>query len=104
MTIIKKNHIIDSSTKIIFLNWTKTLKIQTLDINLEMGRASKIAGYFFGIIIVLFGFFWIAATMSMPAIFAGDYILIGLIIVIGGFVIIYLGHRSGGKKQELQPK
>ena len=65
-----------------------------------MGWAKKIAGYFFGVIIVLFGFLWIASTMTMSVIFVGS---IGLIIISGGFVIMYLGHRSGRKKKQLQP-
>ena len=48
-----------------------------------MGWAKKIAGYFFGVVIVLFGFLWM--------------------IISGGFVIMYLGHRSGRKKKQLQP-
>jgi hypothetical protein len=64
-----------------------------------MGKASKIAGYFFGILIVLFGIIWITSTIPISVILVGS---IGLIIVIGGFGIIYLSHRSGrNKKQEL---
>jgi hypothetical protein len=67
-----------------------------------MGWARRIAGYFFGIIIVLFGFLWITSTMTMSVILVGS---IGLMIVIGGFVIVYLGHRAGRKKtQQLQPQ
>jgi apolipoprotein N-acyltransferase len=67
-----------------------------------MGWARRIAGYFFGIIIVLFGFLWITSTMTMSLILVGS---IGLMIVIGGFVIVYLGHRAGRKKtQQLQPQ
>ena len=64
-----------------------------------MGLISKIAGYFFGIIIVLLGFLWIVSTMSISVILVG---LIGLLMVIGGLAIMYLGHKSGRiKKQEL---
>ena len=60
---------------------------------------SKIAGYFFGIIIVLLGFLWIVSTMSISVILVG---LIGLVMVIGGLAIMYLGHKSDRiKKQEL---
>jgi hypothetical protein len=62
-----------------------------------MGWASKIVGYFFGIIIVLFGILWITSTIPIPVILIG---LIGLIIVIAGFGIMYLGHRSGRKKKQ----
>jgi hypothetical protein len=67
-----------------------------------MGWARKIAGYFFGIIIILFGFLWIASTMPIPIILVGS---IGLMIVIGGFVIMHLVHRSGrNKTQQIQPQ
>jgi VIT1/CCC1 family predicted Fe2+/Mn2+ transporter len=63
-----------------------------------MRWANKFAGYFFGALLVLFGFFWIESTMTIPVIFIGS---IGLIIVLGGFAIIYLGHRSGRQKKLL---
>ena len=64
-----------------------------------MGLISKIAGYFFGIIIVLLGFLWIVSTMSISVILVG---LIGLVMVIRGLAIMYLGHKSDRiKKQEL---
>ena len=67
-----------------------------------MGWIRRIAGYFFGILIVFFGFLWIRSTMTMSVILIGS---IGLIIVIGGFVIIYLVHRAGrNKSQQLQPQ
>jgi protein-S-isoprenylcysteine O-methyltransferase Ste14 len=66
-----------------------------------MGWASKIAGYFFGVIIVLFGFLWISSTMTMSVIIIGS---IGLVIVLGGFIIMYLGHRTGKKNKQLQPQ
>ena len=62
-----------------------------------MGWASKIAGYFFGIIIVLFGIIWITSIIPISLILVGS---IGLIMVIGGFGIIYLGHRSSRKKKQ----
>jgi divalent metal cation (Fe/Co/Zn/Cd) transporter len=67
-----------------------------------MGWIRRIAGYFFGILIVFFGFLWIISTMTMSVILIGS---IGLIIVIGGFVIMYLVHRAGrNKSQQLQPQ
>jgi hypothetical protein len=64
-----------------------------------MGLISKIAGYFFGLIIFLLGFLWIVSTMSISVILVG---LIGLFMVIGGLGIMYLGHRSDRiKKKEL---
>jgi hypothetical protein len=62
-----------------------------------MGLISKIAGYFFGIIIMLVGLLWITSTMTISVILVG---LIGLLMVIGGFGIMYLGHRSGRKKKQ----
>jgi uncharacterized membrane protein HdeD (DUF308 family) len=62
-----------------------------------MGLIGKIAGYFFGIIIVLVGILWITSTMTISVILVG---LIGLLMVIGGFGIMYLGHRSGRKKKQ----
>ena len=62
-----------------------------------MGKASKIVGYFFGIIIVLFGIIWITSIIPISLILVGS---IGLIIVMGGFGIIYLSHRSDRKKKQ----
>jgi hypothetical protein len=67
-----------------------------------MGWISKILGYFFGIIIVLFGFLWIISLIPLYVIVDG---LIGLNIVILGFCIIYSVHKAGTPKknqQELQ--
>jgi hypothetical protein len=67
-----------------------------------MGWVSKISGYFFGIIIVLFGLLWIISAIPLSIILDG---LIGLNIAILGFCIIYSVHRAGGQKkhqQELQ--
>ena len=64
-----------------------------------MGYASKFAGYFFGVLIVSFGLLWIASTMTIPLVVIG---FVGLIIVLGGFVTIYLGHKSGRKKKQPQ--
>jgi cadmium resistance protein CadD (predicted permease) len=66
-----------------------------------MGLASKIVGYFFGILIVLFGIIWIMSTIPISVIVVG---LIGLIAIIVGISIMYLGNRSGEnkKEQELQ--
>jgi hypothetical protein len=37
--------------------------------------------------------------LNQPVLFAGQYLIMGVIIMIFGFVIMYLGHRSGRKKQ-----
>ena len=64
-----------------------------------MRWANKFAGYSFGVLLVLFGFLWIESTMTIPVIFIGS---IGLILVLVGFAIIYLGHISGRQKKLLQ--
>ena len=64
-----------------------------------MGYASKFAGYFLGVVIVSFGLLWIASTMTIPFVVIGS---IGLIIVLGGFFIVYLGYKSGRQKKQLQ--
>ena len=67
-----------------------------------MGWISKIAGYFFGIIIVLLGLLWIISAISLSVILDG---LIGLNIIILGACVIYSVYKSGSQKkhqQELQ--
>ena len=67
-----------------------------------MGWVSKITGYFFGIIIVLFGLLWIISAIPLSVILDG---LIGLNIVILGFCILYSVHKAGIQnkhRQELQ--
>ncbi|HSL13234.1 MAG TPA: hypothetical protein VK882_03160 [Nitrososphaeraceae archaeon] len=67
-----------------------------------MGCVTKITGYFFGIIIVLFSLLWIISAIPLSVIIDG---LIGLNIVILGFCILYSVHRAGRQKkhqQELQ--
>jgi hypothetical protein len=67
-----------------------------------MGWVSKITGYFFGIIIVLFGLLLIISAIPLSVILDG---LIGLNIVILGFCILYSVHRAGIQRkhqQELQ--
>jgi membrane protein implicated in regulation of membrane protease activity len=64
-----------------------------------MGTATKVVGYIFGILILLGGLFFFAFGLSQPMLFAGQYLILGIIIIIFGFVIMYLGHRSGRKKQ-----
>ena len=67
-----------------------------------MGWISKIAGYFFGIIIVLLGLLWIISAIPLSVILDG---LIGLNMIILGSCVIYSVYRSGRQKkhqQELQ--
>lgn len=55
------------------------------------------AYYFFGILTIFFGILWIISTMSLSAVLEGS---IGMIMVIGGFSIIYWGYRSGKIKEK----
>ncbi len=64
-----------------------------------MGTATKVVGYIFGMLILLGGLFFFAFAMSQPIIFAGQYLILAVIIIIFGFVVMYLGHNSGRKKQ-----
>jgi hypothetical protein len=68
-----------------------------------MGTATKVIGYFFGILIILGGLIFFAFGLDQPVFFAGQYLIMGIIIMIFGFVIIYLGHRSGIKKTTETP-
>lgn len=52
--------------------------------------------------IILFGFLWLGWTISVPMLLAGGYMSIGIIIVIFGFAIVYLEHKSARKKAGLQ--
>lgn len=65
-----------------------------------MGRASQVIGYIFGFIILLIGIGLIIATFVEPLLFLGGFQIIGLIVTIFGFVIMYLGHRSRPTKEK----
>ena len=59
-----------------------------------MGRASQIFGYLFGFIILLIGLLLTIAALVEPLFFLGGIPIIGLLLIIFGFIIMYLGHRS----------
>ena len=59
-----------------------------------MGKVIGIIGYIFGIIIILFGLAWLGWAMSLPMLFAGEYIIVGIIIIVIGAVLIYLAQKS----------
>ena len=65
-----------------------------------MGRASQVFGYIFGFIILLIGLGLIIATFVQPLLFLGGFLIIGVLVAIFGFVIMYLGHRSRPKKEK----
>lgn len=63
-----------------------------------MGTATKVIGIVFGIIIILFGLMIFGGSMMMPVLFAGQYIMLALIVIIVGAVVIWLGVRSGRRR------
>jgi uncharacterized membrane protein (DUF106 family) len=65
-----------------------------------MGRASQVFGYLFGFIILLTGLGLIVTALAEPLLFLGGFPIIGLIVTIFGFAIMYLGHRSRPTKEK----
>ena len=65
-----------------------------------MGRAAQVFGYLFGFIILLIGLGLIISALVAPLLFFGGIPIIGLLLTIFGFVIMYLGHRSRPTKEK----
>jgi uncharacterized protein YacL len=65
-----------------------------------MGRASQVVGYIIGLIILIAGIGLIIGSLAMPLLFLGGFPIIGLLLIIFGFIIIYLGHRSRPTKEK----
>lgn len=65
-----------------------------------MGRASQVLGYIIGFIILLAGLVFVIGALAEPLLFLGGFPIIGLLLIIFGFVIIYLGHRSRPTKEK----
>ena len=65
-----------------------------------MGRASQVFGYIIGLIILLAGLGFIIGTFVEPLLFLGGFLIIGLLLIIFGFIIMYLGHRSRPTKEK----
>jgi uncharacterized membrane protein (DUF106 family) len=65
-----------------------------------MGRASQVFGYIFGLIILLIGLGLTIAPFLQPLLFLGGFLIIGVLVTIFGFVIMYLGHRSRPTKEK----
>ena len=65
-----------------------------------MGRASQVFRYLFGFIILLTGLGLIVPALDQPLLFLGDIPIIGLLVTIFGFAIMYLGHRSRPTKEK----
>jgi len=60
----------------------------------------QIFGYLSGFIIKLIGLALITAGTVEPLLFLGGFPLIGLLVTIFGFVIMYLGHRLRPTKEK----
>lgn len=65
-----------------------------------MGRASQVFGYLFGFIILLTGLVLILTALAEPLLFLGGIPIMGLLVTIFGFAIMYLGHRSRPTKEK----
>jgi len=65
-----------------------------------MGRASQIIGYIVGFIVTIIGIVLLGASLSLPMLFAGPYLIIAFMIFIFGIIIIGLGHRSRPTKEK----
>ncbi len=65
--------------------------------NNSTGKKSKKVGkvilYLFGLIVMIIGLMFFGATMNMPMIFAGQYLMLSLFILVIGGIIIYAGKR-----------
>ena len=65
--------------------------------NNSTGKKSKKVGkvilYLFGLIVMIIGLIFFGATMNMPMIFAGQYLMLSLFILVIGGIIIYAGKR-----------
>ena len=65
--------------------------------NNSTGKKSKKVGkvilYLFGLIVMVIGLMFFGATMNMPMIFAGQYLMLSLFILVIGGIIIYAGKR-----------
>lgn len=65
-----------------------------------MGIASQVLRYLFGFIILLTGFGLIITALAQPLLFLGGIPIIGLLVTIFGFAIMYLAHRSRPTKEK----
>ena len=65
-----------------------------------MGIASQVFRYLFGFIILLTGFGLMITALAQPLLFLGGIPIIGLLVTIFGFAIMYLAHRSRPTKEK----
>lgn len=56
-------------------------------------KIGKIILYLFGLIVIISGIIFFAFSMSLPAIFAGQYLMISLFILVVGGILMYVGKR-----------
>jgi uncharacterized membrane protein YjjP (DUF1212 family) len=64
-----------------------------------MGKAVAVICYIGGAIILFFGAIFMAFAFTLPIIVGGSVLIFGLIMMVIGGVIIYLGHRSYKKQR-----
>lgn len=65
-----------------------------------MVSAGGVALIIVGLLVLIFGFMIFGWALSLPTLFAGQYLIFGGLIVAAGIVLIVLGARTGGKKKE----
>jgi threonine/homoserine/homoserine lactone efflux protein len=63
-----------------------------------MGKAAAIVCYIGGAIILFFGVVFMAFAFTLPIIVGGSVLIFGLLMMVIGGVIIYLGYRSSNKQ------
>jgi len=55
-----------------------------------------------GIIIFIFGLMILGFSLSLPVLFAGQYLILGGLVIVAGIVLIVLGARTGKKKRQIE--
>jgi len=65
--------------------------------NNSKGKTSKKVGkiilYLLGLMVIIIGIIFIAFTMSLPMIFAGQYLMLSFFIIVIGGILMYAGKR-----------
>jgi hypothetical protein len=62
--------------------------------------AGGVALIIVGIIVLIFGLVFLGGSLSLPILFAGQYLIFSGLIVVAGIVLIVLGGRTRGRKKE----
>ena len=65
-----------------------------------MGRVSQVLGYTFGFIIFVSGALLTLLTFFNFLFFLSPIPILGLLLIIFGFILMYLGHRSRPTKEK----